>query len=203
MDRFEEMYNAFATMKSLRPLQRMRMESIAAAGVLDLSVATDPQGNALVYHANYRGEDRATGLELPSLYRNLSDSAARNLVGRANRYLTWSDILRYKQQGLKYFDFGGWYYGTDPEMQKINDFKKGFGGQVLREYECEQVLTLKGWVVLTVAALLKWASRVAAEARPDSRPRELVSSASDEESGSPAPSPDAQAPVEHEAEMVK
>src|SRR2546423_11989326 len=154
---FEQMYNQFAAVKGLYRLDRARMESMAVAGVLDLSVAKDPQGNALVYHANYRSDRRARELYLPSLYRNLSDKAARNLIGRANRYLTWSDILRYKDQGLKYFDFGGWYYGSDPGMQKINEFKRGFGGQVLREYKCEQILTFKAWFVLHVAKLLKQA----------------------------------------------
>ena len=157
---FEQMYNEFAAMKGLYRLDRARMESMAAAGVLDLSVAKDPQGNALVYHANYRDPWRATELELPSLYRKLTDSAARNVIGRANRYLIWSDLLRYKEQGLKYFDFGGWYPGTtDQALLKINDFKRGFGGQVVREYECERILSLKGWVVLHAAELLKQAKR--------------------------------------------
>jgi hypothetical protein len=154
-DRFEEMYNQFASTKGLSPLERARVDSMAAAGALDLSVAKGPQGNPLVYHGNYCDGRRATELYLPSLYRNLSDNAARSLVGRANRYLTWSDILRYKDQGLKCFDFGGWYVGSDPAMLKINDFKNGFGGQVLREYQCEQILTLKAWVVLNAASLLK------------------------------------------------
>src|SRR5256885_1338536 len=153
---FEQMYNQFAAMKGLYRLDRARMESMAAAGVLDLSVAKDPRGNALVYHANYRDRCRATELELPSLYRKLSDSASRNAIGRANRYLIWSDMLRYKEQGLKYFDFGGWYPGTtDQALLKINEFKRGFGGQVMREYQCEKILTLKGWLVLNVAKLLK------------------------------------------------
>lgn len=151
---FEDMYNRFAATKGLRPLDRGLIESMAAARVLDLSVAKDPQGNALVYHADYRDQRRARELYLPSLYRKLSDSAARNLIGRANRYLTWSNILRYKDQGLTCYDFGGWYPGTtDRARLNTNEFKKGFGGQVVREYECEQILTLKGWLVLKAA---KW-----------------------------------------------
>jgi hypothetical protein len=158
LDRFEEMYDQFATTKGLAPLDRGRIDSMAAAGVLDLSVAKDPQGNALVYHANYRDDSRARELYLPSLYRQLSDSAARNLIGRANRYLIWSNMLRYKNEGLKCYDFGGWYPGTtDQARLKINEFKRGFGGEVLREYECEQILTLKGWVVLRAAKALKQA----------------------------------------------
>jgi len=158
ISRFEEMYNPFAALKGLRPLDRARVDSMAAAGALDLSVAKDSHGNALVYHANYRNQHRATELYLPSLYRQLSDSAARNAIGRANRYLVWSDIIRYKEQGLRCFDFGGWYPGTsDQALLKINEFKRGFGGRVIREYRCEQILTLKGWLVLQVARLLKQA----------------------------------------------
>jgi hypothetical protein len=141
----------------LPTLNRERLESLTAAGLLDISVAKDAQGKILVYHVNYRDSSRATQLELPSLYRALPDSAARNFSGRANRYLTWSDILRFKKQGLKFFDFGGWHLGSDPNMLRINDFKKGFGGQVVREYQCEQILTLKGRVVLAAAKLLSQA----------------------------------------------
>jgi hypothetical protein len=157
-DQFEDVYNSFAAMKGLHPLERARLNSIISAKALDLSVARDPEGNALVYHAIYRNEHRATELYLPSLYRKLSDSAARNFVGRANRYLVWSDILRYKERGLKWFDFGGWYPGkTNQALLNINEFKRGFGGEITREYRCEQILTLKGWLVLNVAALLKQA----------------------------------------------
>jgi hypothetical protein len=154
---FEQIYRAFAAMKNLPTLDRGRLESLAAAGVLDISVAKDPKGNVLLYHANYRDKSRATQLELPSLYRSLPDSAARNFSGRANRYLTWHDIMRFKEQGLKFFDFGGWHLGTDPEMLRINDFKRGFGGRVVREYRCEQILTLKGRIVLCAAKLLEQA----------------------------------------------
>ena len=154
MNGFEQMYNAFAAIKGLPPLNRLRLERMAAAGALDITAAKDPHGKILVYHANYRDERRATQLEMPSLYRTLPQSAARNFCGRANRYLTWSNILRYKQEGLKSFDFGGWHLGSDPDMLSINDFKRGFGGQVVREYHCEQTLTLKGRVILYAAKLL-------------------------------------------------
>src|SRR2546428_94505 len=101
---------------------------------------------------------RATQLHSPSLYPGLSASATRNRIGRANRYLFWNDILRFKEQGLKWFDFGGWYPGTtDQTLLRINQFKKGFGGDLLREYECEQIVSLKGWLVLNVAKRLEQA----------------------------------------------
>jgi CelD/BcsL family acetyltransferase involved in cellulose biosynthesis len=160
MNRFEQVHKAFAAMKGLPRLNRTRLENLATAGLLDISVARDAQGNVLVFHANYRDPLRATQLELPSLYRALPNSHARNFVGRANRYLTWSDILRYKELGLKFFDFGGWHLGNDHELLNINDFKRGFGGTVVREYQCEQILTLKGRLVLSAAKLLGRAKSV-------------------------------------------
>ena len=154
MNRFEEVYRLFAARKGLPPLNRALMESMGAAGALDISAAKDAQGKVLVYHANYRDGRRATQLESPSLYRTLSDSAARNFCGRANRYLTWNNILRYKEQGLKAFDFGGWHLGSDADLLNINDFKRGFGGTVVCEYQCEHILTLKARIVLGVAKLL-------------------------------------------------
>ena len=154
MNRFEEFYNRFASIKCLNPLQRRRMEGLAAVHRLDISVAKNPQGEVLVYHANYRDDTQASGINSVSLFRNISDSAFRNMIGRANCYLTWCDFLYYKEQGLKSYDFGGWYIGDDPDKLLINRFKMNFGGQVLHKYWCEKVLTLKGWIVLRAAALL-------------------------------------------------
>jgi hypothetical protein len=165
LNQFEVMYNAFATLKGLLPLERERIISMAAAGRLDMSVAKDPAGNVLVYHGNYRVPHRATSLYTVSLYRAVPDGALRNLISRANRLLVWSDLMRYKSEGLKCFDFGGWHTGTDLERLKINRFKEGFGGEVIREYDCEQIVSLKGWVILKVAALLDRAKRAAAMLR--------------------------------------
>lgn len=189
MDRFETMYNQFANMKGLPRLYRERMEGFAAAGVLDLSAARDIQGNVLVYHANYRDGTRARGVELPSLYRASADSGVRNFVGRANRYLIWNGILRYKEQGLRWFDFGGWYHGTDPAMLKINDFKRGFGGVVQRGYECEQVLTLKGRLVTLAGEFLQRYRRLPIVSGPEAMEQDSQAVSSQDESPSPAPLP--------------
>jgi hypothetical protein len=95
----------------------------------------------------------------------------------------WSDILRYKAEGLEIFDFGGWYQGSDLAMLKINDFKRGFGGQVLREYECEQTLTLKGRVVLAVAAVMNKARCVPRKPQPASHTNAIQANNEDVVSG--------------------
>jgi len=64
-------------------------------------------------------------------------------------------------------DFGGWHLGTDTEMLSINDFKRGFGGKVVHEYQCEQILTLKGRLILWAAKLLQQPdSKISNECEP-------------------------------------
>ncbi len=195
LNQFTAMYDSFAATKGLLPLERGRVASMTAAGRLDLSVAKDPAGNVLVYHGNYRVPHRATSLYTVSLYRAVPDGALRNLISRANRYLVWSDLLRYKEQGLKCFDFGGWHTGTDAARLKINRFKEGFGGDILREYECEQIVSLRGWVVLTAAAFLNWTKGVPAKLRSARKPRNLESPETVAEGRPANSSPEAGAPA--------
>src|SRR5205823_2122620 len=106
LDAFEQMHNRFAAAKGLSPLDRPRLNSMAAAGALEISTAKDAQGTPLVYHANYRNSQRSCLQFSASLYREEAESGARNAIGRANRYLFWTEMLRCKEQGLTCFDFG-------------------------------------------------------------------------------------------------
>jgi CelD/BcsL family acetyltransferase involved in cellulose biosynthesis len=84
--------------------------------------------------------------------------AVRARTNRASCFLLWKSMLRLKGQGVRYFDFGGWYPGTeDIQLLGANAFKKSMGGKTIREFECEQIVTFKGWMLLTAARLLAWA----------------------------------------------
>ena len=201
LDAFEETYKRFAALKGLPPLDRARLDRLAAEGCLELTSAKDPDGKPLVQNAYYRDASRSCMLHTVSLYQMLSDSAARNAISRANRYLFWSDILRHQEQGLILFDFGGWYPGsTDQELLDINRFKEGFGGRVVREYNCEQILILKGRVVLSAAAVLNSGRRVLAKLRAGPRPRKPDTSATDGELRLANNSAATETPALHESE---
>ena len=153
--RFVTVYNQFAATKGLDPLDRSELEGLAAERLLELSVAKNRAGEPLVFHAYYRDSDCSCFLYSASLHRTFSDSAVRNAIGRANVFLFWDSLLRHKVDGLKCFDFGGWYPGsTDQQLLGINRFKAGFGGKLICKYTCEQILSVKGWVLLTTARML-------------------------------------------------
>ena len=180
LDGFEEEYKRFAAIKGLTPLDRPLLDQLAKDGCLELSHVKDHGGKPLAYHVYYHSPDRSCLLHAVSFYQLLSDSVARNAMGRANRYLYWRDILRHQEQGLKLFDFGGWYPGsTNHELLEINRFKEGYGGRVVREYNCEKIVSLKGWMVLTIASLLRRAKRLTEDRQAGRSPHqpEAVTSA--------------------------
>jgi hypothetical protein len=155
VEQFCRFYDRFAVNKGLVPVNRQRLCALAQLGVLDLSRVSDKAGRILVWHAHYRTPGRARGIHSASLLGQATDPAFRGIIGRANCYQTWSDILRFQQQGLTLYDLGGWYGGAgDQAKLQINKFKESFGGIVIPEFNSEAAATTAGRMVLGSKSLL-------------------------------------------------
>lgn len=128
----------------MRNVRLVRLQKLAEAGALSLSLVRGETGVPLVWHAYYRTKERVRLLHSASLRRGLN-SPQQNLLGRANRYHHWQDVLTFKAQGIGVYDLGGWYEGdSNPKRLSVNKFKEGFGGQVVLNYNCLQGLTKLG-----------------------------------------------------------
>ncbi len=155
MDEVEEMWNRFAVAQKTRLLERHWLDRINEAGALDLVAAKDPEGNVRAYHLVLLTSRRARQLIAVSPYKAAPSVAWRNAVSRANCLVHWHNFLRFRETGIADFDFGGWYPGTtDIRLLGINRFKMSLGGRVVRQYDCERLVTAKGWVLLTAAQML-------------------------------------------------
>jgi hypothetical protein len=158
LDEVETMWNAFAVAQKTPRLDRSWLEQIRQAGALDIVAARDPAGSALVFHLVFLTPTRARQLIAISRYKAVPEVAWRSMVSRANSLIHWHNFLSFRARGVQRFDFGGWYPGTtDIRLLGMNTFKKGFGGSVVREFDCEQVISLKGWLGLTLG---RWATRL-------------------------------------------
>jgi hypothetical protein len=156
LNEVERMWNEHANATKTHLFERDWMDQIRKAGCLDISAAINPAGDLLVYHLVLATPRRARQLIAISPHRAVPDVAWRNMVNRAHCFLHWKNFLRFKEAGIPCFDFGGWYTGTtNIQFLGMNRFKQGFGGQVVREYECEEIRTFKGWLALTGARILK------------------------------------------------
>ncbi len=155
LDEFSNQAEAFLSQKRQPHLDRAWLTLLAGAGLLELTHIADSTGTKLVWHAYHRSSQRATLLYSVSFFRDSSQPQFRARIGRANRYHHWLDMLRFKDAGISTYDFGGWYDGsTDVERLSINKFKEQFGGEIVKNYICEEALTLKGKLFLRLRTRL-------------------------------------------------
>jgi hypothetical protein len=180
LERACDFYDRFAALKGLPPADRRYLGLLAQTGQLDLSVVRDGDRD-LVWHIYYRTPERVVNLISASLFMAHADPTERALIGIANRYHTWMDILMYREAGTAVFDQGGWYDGTtDQEKLRINNFKERFGGTIVRNFDCHRAITLKGALMLETRGLLdrlgidRWKiQRVVRRALPSRRRHEV------------------------------
>jgi hypothetical protein len=151
---FADHYDEFAPSKGLRRLFRPRLELLARNGMLVLSRVTRGDDRALAWHAYAASSGRALLLYSASLFRDYADSADRNAIGRANRFLHWHDMLWFKAAGYSGYDLGGIDPDErDPVTRQINEFKQGFGGHAQPTHARTTALTPKGRVARALLRL--------------------------------------------------
>jgi len=152
---FRDLYDRFALSKGLAPSNGTRLEAMLRQGALDLSRMRGPDGEILVWHAHVRSQQRARLLHSASIFREMEKNAAA-VIGRANRLCHWADMQRFRGEGLATFDFGGWYGGNEDQAKlRINEFKRGFGGAVVPQYNSDRAATWKGAAALYVRSAVR------------------------------------------------
>ncbi|HEX2826072.1 MAG TPA: hypothetical protein VHP37_06985 [Burkholderiales bacterium] len=143
LEEFRAFYDAFAGQKKLAPSYRRGLEASCAAGQLVLSAASR-DGRRIVWHAYVTSGGSAALLHSASHFR-AEDGVDRALVGRANRWLHWKDMLEFKAAGYRRYDWGGMFEDESVAAQaSINNFKREFGGDPIESYNCTMARTVKG-----------------------------------------------------------
>lgn len=154
LNQFFNFYDQFSVAQGLKKLQRSRIVSFVKAGILDLSLVKQTDESPLVWHAHCCVNKRSCFFYSASI-KNSTDTAYQSLLGRANRYHHWQDILRFRDTGNLLYDFGGWYTGTtDQKLLNINQFKAEFNGHIVQNFVGFQGLSLKGKLGIYVHQLL-------------------------------------------------
>lgn len=132
---FFALYRAFRREKGLVPWSPdpafMRRYGTLLVAELD--------GEIVAGHFFLHDRDHVRGLTTGSKRLEAGGHRA-NLIGYANRLLIWEAICHFKEQGLAEYDMGGYYAGQarDEQLERINEVKAGFGGQVTLRYHYEK-----------------------------------------------------------------
>lgn len=149
LQEFCRFYDAFAQQKAVQPSDTKWLAAACDAGQLVLTSAFQDR-EALVWHAYVKCGKSAQLQYTGSHFRN-QDNDYRALVGRANRWLHWQDMLRFKEIGMERYDWGGLFEDeSTPERAGINRFKKDFGGTQESTYNCTVPSTLRGRIYLSL-----------------------------------------------------
>jgi hypothetical protein len=122
-------------------------------GLFELTVSRDTDGRVLSWHAYIKTPERVRLHTTISDMDPSRDSKWNNMVGRAHRLHHWLDMVHFKAQGVRTYDFGGVYRGTeDQEQVNIARFKQLFGGRFADTYDAVVPLTWKGRLALALVA---------------------------------------------------
>lgn len=147
LEAFAEFFDAFARQKGHRPCDRHWLRAACDAGQLALSAALRGD-EALVWHAHVLCAGTA-GLQYTASHFRGQDRDFRALVGRANRWLHWQEMRKFKSMGFARYDWGGLFPDdSTPERAGINRFKRDFGGAEVRLYEWSAPASARGRVYL-------------------------------------------------------
>lgn len=130
---FQRFHDDFAQAKGMAALDGKILRSYWPHVVVTKIVANHED---LVMHSYVvdPAASRVTQWHSVSQFRGAEDNVKRRLISRANRLLHWRDIEHFKTMGFRIFDIGGYaYQTTDESLQRINEFKDSFGGELVEE----------------------------------------------------------------------
>lgn len=144
----------WALMEDLAEFRRFHNEFAAAKGayaadkgLIDgykerLTVTCAEQGGrVLAAHAYLCDREAGVVRLLLSSNIRLTERVDANLVGRANKFLHFKDMVHFKVNGYATYDFGGFAYNTKDRFRHgINTFKQSFGGELVQNVDYQSWL---------------------------------------------------------------
>jgi hypothetical protein len=147
---FVAYYNAFAEGKGLEMCFEPILQACRESGMMSFSQVLRGD-EVLVWHAQISYGKRVTVTHSASHFRDADDPEARNIVGRANRFNHWQEMVHFKKMGLESYDMGGWYAGeSDQSLLMVNRFKEEFGGEKICEFNSREERSLRAKAISLV-----------------------------------------------------
>lgn len=149
-------YNRFAKTKKLKRCNVKKLKALQEKNGLVISRIFDAEGDIMCSMAYIVDGIRARVLYSASLYRLREYSDKRNIIGRAHRYMSWLDIIYFKDKGFSIYDLGGLAMNEKrEELKNIDSYKLNFGGRIVNEYNMYIPLSILGRMAVFFLRLCK------------------------------------------------
>ena len=138
---FATMYNDMYKQKGITGME-LPIKELAAyieSGQLLISCA-EIDGKQMVFHSYVHGNSCSRLLHSCSEFR-VVDNAAKNAIGRANKYLHFKDFQHLRALGVERYDWGGVSSFMNPNG--IDKFKMSFGAEPTEYFNVTVPVTFK------------------------------------------------------------
>lgn len=113
-------FNIFSKNKGIGKINTRRIIALQKTNTIVLTTIKKENTDVVTHVYLF---DKGRALLLHSFHH--PNKFTKQIMGEANKYLHWKDILLFKEKGIKIYDFGG----INPEkVPGISQFKLNFGG---------------------------------------------------------------------------
>jgi hypothetical protein len=127
IDSFVDFFNAFVIKVKIPPTSHRRLLEIGENLVLSFAKL---DGTILSAHAYLIDREVGIAYMYHSASRRFDSNFDRAKIGRSGKLLHYNDMLYFKGNGFKTYDFGGYAENTkDTGLAGINIYKLSFGGK--------------------------------------------------------------------------
>jgi lipid II:glycine glycyltransferase (peptidoglycan interpeptide bridge formation enzyme) len=155
IEKFVTFFNDFAIKKGTFTTSKERI--LEKKDCLEISFASY-EGNLLAAQSYIVDKDQKIVRHYQTANKRFEDTLNKNFVGQANKYLLVTNLMRFKEEGYKIFDFGGYVVDTaDESLLGINNYKIKFGGTIV---ECKDYYSVPYWLLKKIGRLLGTAGTV-------------------------------------------
>ena len=132
IENFIPFYNNFARIKGLEVIKESQMKAYGKHLIITEATFNN---KVLASHSYIIDEELRRVRLYQSATQRFSKELDHNLIGRANKFLHYKDMLKFKELNYSVYDWGGIAHDTmDSNLIGINKFKKSFGGIESVEY---------------------------------------------------------------------
>ncbi len=145
VNEFIKAYNDFSLSKKLPLADTARIMAYFENGLLAIAQVLNANKVPVAQHLYRVNGDRVLLISSISTIYLQTDNKIKQEIGAANRFCHWKDMVYFKEQGIRLYDWGGWYNGKEDEaLLGINKFKEKFGGTITPNYNSIVYVSLKG-----------------------------------------------------------
>jgi len=146
LDDFLKAQHDFAKERNLGEISKAEFMGYYLNKQLYISTIKQKNGEIISWRVHIVNNNRPRALVSNSFFIN-QDKEYKNLVGRASRLMRMKDIFYFKEKGMKIYDFGGWYAGSeDTKKLTINKYKEGFAQEKEISYNYSKCISIKCYI---------------------------------------------------------